>query len=105
MQISISFLKQTLLIDILPLALAAEVLDVVGVLGGKLLKLRVEGTSDTSLIVVSKVHYRSSRRTYALLNQVVLQDLLDDGLAHNHTGWVTNPTKAVSNLYHNPPHS
>jgi hypothetical protein len=57
------------------LVLSSEVLDVLRVLGGEALKLSVQLATDTG----------------GLLNQLLVEDLLDDSLAHDDTGWVTNP--------------
>jgi len=57
------------------LVLASEVLDVLGVLGSQASELVVEVVADTG----------------SLLNQLLVQDLLDDSLAHDDTGRVADP--------------
>lgn len=57
------------------LALTTEVLNVLGVLGGKALNLGIELVTDAS----------------GLLDQVLVKDLLDDGTGHDDTGRVTDP--------------
>lgn len=57
------------------LVLSSEILDVLGVLGSEALKLSVQLGTDAG----------------GLLNQLLVEDLLDDSLAHDDTGWVTNP--------------
>jgi hypothetical protein len=57
------------------LVLSSEVLDVLGILSSEVLKLGIQLATDAS----------------SLLNQLLVKDLLDDSLAHDDTGWVTNP--------------
>ncbi|KAI6767168.1 hypothetical protein HG531_011528 [Fusarium graminearum] len=57
------------------LVLSSEVLDVLGVLGSEALELGVQLATDAG----------------GLLDQLLVEDLLDDSLAHDDTGWVTNP--------------
>jgi hypothetical protein len=36
--------------------------------------------------------YKCEACTYTLASEVLAQNLLHDSLAHNHAGWVTDPT-------------
>lgn len=59
-----------------PLSFASQILDLCGKLGRQLLKLSVQDVTNAS----------------TLLNQVVVQNLLDDGLAQQNASGITNPT-------------
>ena len=58
------------------LILSSEVLNVLRVLGSEALNLSVQLGADTG----------------GLLNKLLVKNLLDDSLAHDDTGWVTNPS-------------
>lgn len=60
----------------LPLSLAAQVPDELGVLGSEALEFAVEGDTNAS----------------SLADEIAGKNLLDNGLAHENTGWVTDPT-------------
>lgn len=78
------------------MAFAAEVAYELGVFRGEALEFVVESDTDAGLEVyqLSWLFTWSSGRVfgaYALVDEVLGEDLLDDGLAHEDTGWVTDP--------------
>lgn len=74
------------------LTLTTQVHDMLWVLGGELLDLGIQLVADTGLPWSANTPWKKfAIGTYALINQILVQDLVDDCLAHDHTGWVANP--------------
>lgn len=87
---------------IIPSVLAAEVLNEIGILGSEFLKLGVENITDTGLDMIlvpaGSSPIAGRRFTHTLLNEVLVKNLPNDGLAHDDSSRVSDPATHTHTL-------